>query len=168
MVLTWTLLHFVSPSQIHGRRTIRPEQESPPASTLVIVRPRAFLKSALLFYNRFPICPSSLDSSPLRNGLTWSVPNSKGREKANFLGSDVFIIFPSLCLTALPMLIACVSYVCMKTSAVFLFKHLKIFEASWDVLPQFWRWCEWRSANTESIHWKTVDNTDYELSGLSW
>ncbi len=51
MVSTWTPLHYVLPSQIHGRHTIRPEQESPPASTLVIVRPRAFLKSALLLFN---------------------------------------------------------------------------------------------------------------------
>ncbi len=127
----------MSPSQIHGRRPIRPEQESPPASTLVIVRPRAFLKSALLFTTAslFVRPPSTLHLS--ETALLGLSRTQKGREKANFLGSDVFIIFPSLCLTALPMLIACVSYVCMKTSAVFLFKHLKIFEASWDVLPQF-------------------------------
>ncbi|KTF81408.1 hypothetical protein cypCar_00038796 [Cyprinus carpio] len=57
--------------KIHGRRTVRPEQESPPASTLVIIRPRAFLKSALLLLPYVTsACPFSLDSSPLRSGLT--------------------------------------------------------------------------------------------------
>lgn len=153
MLFTWSHkapLHYVFTLQVHRRRTVRPEQKSPPASTLVIIRPRAFFKSVLFLFRFVELLPCltsawsfSLDSWPIafqKRPYMRSIrrrvnPELKGDGKGKLKDVSgsffayVFFFFSSssewsLCLTVLPMLIVCelcLCYVCVWGHLLFFF-----------------------------------------------
>lgn len=160
MLFTWSRiapLHYVFTLQVHRRRTVCPEQKSPPASTLVIIRPRAFFKSVLFLFRFVELLPCltsawsfSLDSWPIafqKRPYMRSIrrrvnPELKGDGKGklkdvsgSFFAYVFFFFFFFFRMESLPysstyadcVRVMFVLCVCMRTSAVFLFNYLKIW-----------------------------------------